>query len=86
MILSMVGVLAVELLSGRAFKPMRPVTDDMVPEKVTSEPELTGSPRRAVGDIGIGAVNAPPLAPRMDDLLADPRPAFRDSSATRWRR
>jgi len=33
MILSMVGYLAIELLSGRAFKPMRPVTPDMIRTK-----------------------------------------------------
>jgi exopolysaccharide transport family protein len=33
-LLTMVGVLAAELLSGRAFKPMRPVDENDIPERV----------------------------------------------------
>jgi len=35
-LLSIVGVLAAELLSGRAFKPMRPVREEDIPERVVA--------------------------------------------------
>ena len=80
MILSMVGVLAAELLSGRAFKPMQPVTPDLVPEKIAGETSRNEHEIAAA----VAAANqsrpdplaAPTLAPRMEDLMIDPQPAF----------
>jgi uncharacterized protein involved in exopolysaccharide biosynthesis/Mrp family chromosome partitioning ATPase len=60
-LLSILGVLAAELLSGRAFKTISAPGEEDIPEKISIN-------------------NAPSMAPQMNDLLSDPRPAFAPSS------
>lgn len=82
MILSIVGVLSVELLSGRAFKPMNAIDPRDIPETV---PAGTGadenmSPAAATTSVARGANSpvhsAPPVSPTMDDMLRDPQPTL----------
>ncbi len=75
LILSMVGVLSVELMSGRAFKPMDELDPELVPESLKARdvsPAVTASVPRGRAP----PASPPPLAPRMDDLLRDPQPVM----------
>lgn len=94
MILSIVGVLSVELLSGRAFKPMNASPDriepDAIPEKVGAEPANTQhvSPAAAAAASVANAGTtqsiqpAPALAPKMDDMLRDREPVAPSPAAS----
>ncbi len=74
-ILSMVGVLAAELLSGRAFRPIMPVGRDQIPERV----EIVGAPSVAPSMDDLLKDEAPVFAPT--PAIANDRDVFASSFA-----
>lgn len=93
LVLTIVGILAWALMTGKAFKAVDVIEGHMIPERLdipAAAPTVTGAPPEGRDDIGETAewpdygspalpeIDTPPLAPEGDDALTPPVPGDND--------